>query len=104
MFAKFNSSKNGVKINKIAKNQGNLSIFNVDEEKSFPKFCLQISEVNFKSKSLKISEASKKLSKLYLSVNNKFKWVQCYYKSLKETNNTVYLTLNYFQNLLQIEI
>ena len=71
MFAKLNSSENGVKINKVAKNQGNLSIFNVDEEKSFPKFCMQISEVNFKSKCLQISEASKKLGKWYLSVNNR---------------------------------
>ena len=35
MPAKFNSSKNGVKINKIAKNRESLSIFNVDEDKSF---------------------------------------------------------------------
>ena len=63
MFAKFNLSENGVKINKIAKNKGNLNNINVDEEKSFPKFCMQISEVNFKSKNLQISETSKKLGK-----------------------------------------
>ena len=63
MCAKFNSSENGVKTNKIAKNQKNLSIFNVDEKKSFPKFCIQISEVNFQSKNLQNSEAFKKLGK-----------------------------------------
>ena len=63
MFAKFNSRKNGVNISKIAKNQESLSIFNVDKDKSFPKVCKQISEINFQSKSLKISEASKKLGK-----------------------------------------
>ena len=63
MFAKFHSSKNGVKINEVAKNQQSLSIFNVDEDKSFLKFCKQISEVNFKSKNLQISEASKNLGK-----------------------------------------
>ena len=63
MPAKFNSSKNGVKINKIAKNRENLSIFNVDEDKSFPKFCREISSVNFLSKNLQISEDSKKLGK-----------------------------------------
>ena len=73
MCAKFNSSENGVKTNKIAKNQGNLSIFNVDEDKSFPKFCKQISEVNFKSNCLQISEASKKLGKRYFSVNKRNK-------------------------------
>ena len=70
MFAKFNSSKNGVKINEVAENQQSLSIFNVDEDKIFLKFCKQISEVNFKSKNLQISEASKNLGKWYLSVNN----------------------------------
>ena len=71
MFAKFNLIENGVRIIKVAKNQESLSIFNVDENKSFLKFCKQISEVNFKSKNLQISEASKKLGKWYLSVNNK---------------------------------
>ena len=71
MFAKFNSSKNGVKINKIAKNQESLSILNDDDDKSFTKFCKQISEVNFQSKFLQISEACKKLGKLYLSVNQR---------------------------------
>ena len=63
MFAKLNSSENRVKINKIAKNQESLSIFNVDEDKSFLKFCMQISEVNFKRKNLQFSETSKNLSK-----------------------------------------
>ena len=63
MFAKFKSSIKGVKINKIAKNQESLSIFNVDEDKSFLKFCMQISEVNFKRKNLQITEASKNLGK-----------------------------------------
>ena len=63
MIAKFNLNKNCVKINKIHKNQESLSIFNVDEDKSFLKFCMQISEVNFKRKNLQISETSKNLSK-----------------------------------------
>ena len=63
MCAKLNSSENGVKKNKIAKNQESLSIFNVEEDKSFLKFCKQISEVNFISKNLQIFEASKKLGK-----------------------------------------
>ena len=63
MCAKLNSSENGLKKNKIAKNQESLSIFNVDEEKSFLKFCKQISEVSFKRKNLQIFEASKKLGK-----------------------------------------
>ena len=63
MFANFNSSKNGVKMNKIAKNQEILSVFNVDEDKSFLKFCKHISEINFKKKNLQTSEASKKLGK-----------------------------------------
>ena len=70
MCAKLNSSENGVKKNKIAKNQESMSTFNVEEDKSFLKFCKQISEVNFKSKNLQISEASKNLGKWYLSVNN----------------------------------
>ena len=60
MFEKFNSSRNGVKVNKIAKNQESLSILNVDEDKSFPKFCKQISEFNFQIKYSHISETSKK--------------------------------------------
>ena len=75
MFAKFNSSKNGEKINKIAKNQGNLSIFNVDEDKSFLTFCKQISEVNFQSKNKKISEDSTKLGKSVLCVSKNIKYV-----------------------------
>ena len=71
MCAKLNSSENGVKKNKIAKNQESLSIFYVDENKSFLKFCKQIAEVNFKRKKLQISEASKKLGKWYMSVNIK---------------------------------
>ena len=63
MFAKFNSSRYGVKLYKTAKNQESLSILNVEEDKSFLKFCKQISEVNFKSKNLQISEASKNLGK-----------------------------------------
>ena len=63
MCAKFNSSENGVKKNKIATNQEDLNIFNVDEDKSFLKFCKQISKVNFKRKNLQIFEVSKKLGK-----------------------------------------
>ena len=63
MCAKFNSSENGVKKNKIATNQEGLNIFNVDEDKSFLKFCKQISKVNFKRKNLQIFEVSKKLGK-----------------------------------------
>ena len=63
MFAKLNSSENCVKININAKNQERLSIFNVDGDKSFPKFCMQISEVIFQSKNFQISKASKKFGK-----------------------------------------
>ena len=61
MFAKLNSSENCVKINKIAKNQESLSTFNVDKDKIFPKFCMQISEINFQRKYLPITDASNKL-------------------------------------------
>ena len=49
MFAKNNLTGPGVKKNKIAKNQENFSIFNVDVHKSFPKFCKQNYENKFKS-------------------------------------------------------
>ena len=60
MFANFNSSKNGVKMNKIAKNQEILSVFNVDEDKSFLKFCKHISENKFKKKIRKLLKPPKR--------------------------------------------
>ena len=66
MFAKFNSSENGVNINKIVKNQASLSNFNVDEVKNFPKICNQNSEVNFHSKNLQICDGSNMLGKSML--------------------------------------
>ena len=63
MFSKFNSSENGVKLNKIAKIQESFSNFNVDENKTFLKICKQISELNFQRKALQISDASNKLGK-----------------------------------------
>ena len=75
MCAKLNSSENGVKKNKIAKNQESLNIFNVDEDKSFLTFCKQISEVNFQSRNIKISEYSTKLGKSVLCVSKNIKYV-----------------------------
>ena len=75
MCEKLNSSENSVKKNKIAKNQRNLNIFNVDEDKSFLTFCKQISEVNFKSKNKEISEDSTKLGKSVLCVSKNIKYV-----------------------------
>ena len=75
MCEKLNSSENSVKKNKIAKNQRNLNIFNVDEDKSFLTFCKQISEVNFQSKNKKFSEDSTKLGKSVLCVSKNIKYV-----------------------------
>ena len=93
MFANFNSSKNGVKMNKIAKNQEILSVFNVDEDKSFLTFCKQISEVNFQSKNKRISEDSTKLGKSVLCVSKNIKYVN--YVLLKRDNEHVYTILNF---------
>ena len=75
MIAKLNSCKIDVKINKVAKNQESLSIFNGDEDKSFLEFCKQISEVNFQSKNKQISEDSTKLGKSVLCVSKNIKFV-----------------------------
>ena len=70
MFAKSNSSENEVKKNKFAKMKENLSIFKVNEGKSFLKFCKQISELNFKNKNSQFSEGSNKLGKSMLCISN----------------------------------
>ena len=70
MSAKKISSGPGIKKIKIAKNQENWSIFNIDEHKSFPKFCKQNYEFNFQRKSLRISEGLNKLGKSILLVSN----------------------------------
>ena len=75
MFAKFNSSENGVNINKIVKNQESLSNFNVEEDKNFPKICKQSSEVNFHSKNLQICNGSNKLGKSMLRVSKNILYV-----------------------------
>ena len=75
MSAKKNSSGPGIKKIKIAKNQENWSIFNIDEHKSFPKFCKQNYEFNFQSKNLQISKGLNKLGKSILFVSNNMFYV-----------------------------
>ena len=70
MSAKINSSEIDVNKNKTANIQENFSIFNVDERKSFPKFCKQTSEVNFQSKNLQISGGSNKFGKSVFCLSN----------------------------------
>ena len=70
MSAKISSSKHDVNINKTASIQETISIFNVDERKSFLKFCKQSSEVVFRSKNSQISDGSIKSGKSMLCVNN----------------------------------
>ena len=61
MSAKNTSSENEVKKNKIAKIKENLSIFKVNEGKSFLKFCKQTSEISFKNRNVQFSKGSIKL-------------------------------------------
>ena len=70
MSAKISSSKSDVNKNKTASIQETFSIFNVDERKSFPKFCKQSSEVVFRSKNSQISDNSIKFGKSMLCVSN----------------------------------
>ena len=70
MSAKISSSKSDVNKNKTASIPKTFSIFNVDERKSFPKFCKQSSEVVFRSKISQISDGSIKFCKSMLCVNN----------------------------------
>ena len=63
MSAKINSSEIDVNKNKTATIRENFSFYNVDEPKSFLKFCKQTSEVNFQSKNLQISDGSNKFGK-----------------------------------------
>ena len=70
MFEKIKLTGPRFKKNKIAKNQENLSIFNIDEHKSFPKFCKQNYEVKFKNKNLQISDGFNKFGKSMLCVTN----------------------------------
>ena len=70
MFEKINLTEPGFKKNKIAKNQENFSIFNIDEHKSFPKFCKQSYEVKFKSKNFQIRDGFNKFGKSMLWVTN----------------------------------
>ena len=69
MPAKSSSSENEVKKNKIAKTKENLSIFKVNEGKSFLKSCKQISELSFKNRNLKFSEGFNKLGKSMLCIS-----------------------------------
>ena len=75
MSAKISSSENDANKNKTANIQETFSIFNVDEHKSFLKFCKQISEVNFQSKVLKISDGSNKFGKSVFCVSNNILYV-----------------------------
>ena len=70
MSAKNTSSENEVKKNKIAKIKENLSIFKVNEGKSFLKFCKQLSELSFKNRNLQFSEGSNKLGKSIICISN----------------------------------
>ena len=64
MSAKINSSEIDVNKNKTATIRENFSIYNVDERKSFQKFCKETSGVNFQSRNLQISDGSYKFGKL----------------------------------------
>ena len=75
MYGKINLTGPGVKKNKIAKNQENFSIFNVDVHKSFPKFCKQNYENKFKSKTLQISDCFNKLGKSKFLVSKNIVYV-----------------------------
>ena len=75
MVAKISLTGPGVKKIKIAKNQENCSIFNIDEHKSFPKFCKQNYEFKFKSKNLQVSYCSNKLGKSILLERNDMLYV-----------------------------
>ena len=68
MSAEISSSRDDVKISKIAKIEENLNFFNVDDPKSFLYFCKQTSEVNFQSKNFQISSGINKLGKLMLYI------------------------------------
>ena len=75
MPAKSSSSENEVKKNKIAKTKENLSLFKVNEGKSFLKSCKQISELSFKSRNVQFSEGYNKLGKSMLCVKNSYFYV-----------------------------
>ena len=75
MSAKSISSENEVKKNKIAKIKENLSIFMLNESKSFLKFCKQISELSFESRNVQFSEGYNKLGKSMLCVKNSYFYV-----------------------------
>ena len=73
MSAKKNSSGPGIKKIKIAKTQENWSVFNIDEHKSFPKFCKQNYEFNFQSKNLQIFDSLNKMGKSMVCVSKNIK-------------------------------
>ena len=76
MSAKINSSEIDVNKNKTATIRESCSIYNVDEPKSFQKFCKQTSEVNFQSRNLQISDGSNKFGKSVLCLSNNTLYVQ----------------------------
>ena len=78
MSAKINSSEIDVNKNKTANIQENFSIFNVDERKSFPKFCKQTSEVNFQSKNRQIYDCTNKFGKSVFFLSNNILYVQSF--------------------------
>ena len=75
MSEKISLSRNDVTNSQVPNFEGNLNEFNVDEHRSYLKFCKQNSEVNFQSKNLQTFNSSNKMGKSMLSINNNFLFV-----------------------------